>query len=129
MFGSGSRRLRSQRPSLPGVAVGLITLVVTLAVFYLWLQLRCDAIGRQMKDLEVRQAQLNKALLNEEIRWTRMKAPANLECALLRHGIRMAWPRPDQIVRLPDVAPHDPSLRLQSAMASLGSPGRDVVHE
>jgi len=85
---------------LPARFAGLVVLAVTLALAYVWLECRCETVGRELKKLESQITELDKLLRNEEYRWTTMKAPANIEQALARHGIVMTWPRRDQVVRI-----------------------------
>jgi len=84
----------------PAPFAGVVVIGVLLALAYVWLGSRCDSLGSEIKTLELEKAQLKKDILNEESRWTKMKSPANLEMALAKHKIVMAWPRQDQIVRL-----------------------------
>ena len=72
----------------------------TLALAYVWLGCRCEAVGRDLKALEVAEEEFRRTLVNEEYRWARLKSPENLERKLKEMGIEMTWPRPDQIVRL-----------------------------
>lgn len=81
---------------------GLVIVIAALALGYVWLGCRCEALGKDLKRLENEKAELTKRCLNEEYNWTRMKSPQNLDRALARWGIVMTWPRPDQIVRLTD---------------------------
>jgi hypothetical protein len=79
---------------------GLVVVISALALGYVWLGCRCEALGKELKRLETEKAELSKRWLNEEYNWTRMKSPQSIERALARHGIAMTWPRPEQIVRL-----------------------------
>lgn len=72
----------------------------TLALAYVWIGCRCQVVGKQLKALELQEEELSRALVNEEYRWARMKSPENLEKKMNEMGIKMTWPRPDQIVRL-----------------------------
>lgn len=79
---------------------GLAVLIASFALGYVWLGCRCEAMGKELKRLEVRKEELSKKCLTEEYNWTRTKSPQNLERALERCNIIMSWPRPDQVVRL-----------------------------
>jgi hypothetical protein len=87
----------------PRPFAGAVVLVVTLALAYVWIGIRCEQVGRDIKALEKDRTELQKKCTNEELRWTRMKALDNLERELARHRIVMTWPRRDQVVRLYDV--------------------------
>ena len=99
-----ARRNRQNRKlngtSFPAPFAGVVVLVSVLGLSYVWLVGQCEAIGKELKDLEKTQAVLHKKYLNEEYRWMRMKSPRNMERALARCGIEMDWPRSDQIVWL-----------------------------
>lgn len=85
---------------VPMFLVGLVVMGVTFALCWVWLDCRCDAVGEQLESLERANAELNRTLLHEQCRWTRVKAPASIDEALIRHRVSMAWPRRDQIVWL-----------------------------
>lgn len=82
-------------------AVMLVALSA-LSLCYLWLCGRCEALGEDIRGLEVRKAALERNLLNEDSKWANTKSPLTIEKALKRHGLIMMWPAPEQIVRLPD---------------------------
>ena len=79
---------------------GALIVVATLALAYVWMGCRCEALGREIKSLEREKSVLYKKYQNEENRWTQMKSPRNLERVLKRYHISMVWPKPAQIVRL-----------------------------
>lgn len=88
----------------PAPFAGFVVMVSAFALGYLWLGCRCEALGVEIKDLEVRQKVLEKKYLNEEFRWTRIKSPGNLERVLKDLNVCMTWPRRDQVVRLYDTS-------------------------
>lgn len=84
----------------------LIILLVAASLIclcYLWLRGRCEALGEELKALEVRKASLRSLYLAEESRWSDLSSPAEVEGALRRHGLVMTWPDQSQIVRLEPV--------------------------
>ncbi len=95
-----NRRRRARAFLVPAPVAGVIVLAVTLALVYVWMDHACSALGQQIRDLEQTHAALRNDLVRESNRWTTMKTPANLERALLRHGIIMNLPRPEQVVRV-----------------------------
>ena len=113
--------------AFPAPFAGIAVLGVCFALCYVWLDCRCEAVGRQLKRLEGRRAELRKVLLTEEYQWTRTKAPANIDRSLARYGMVMTWPRPDQIVRMrrPERAPS--SLSFENTVASYTE--RRIQHE
>lgn len=82
----------------------LIVLATGLALAYVWLGCRCEAVGKEIQRLEQEKVSLNKQYRNEEFRWMQMKAPSNIERALHGRRIEMDWPRSEQVVHLPATA-------------------------
>ena len=60
----------------------------------------CTQLSKAKGAKERELAQLEKTRLQESTRWEEMMSPERLEVALLRHGLKMSTPRPDQFVRL-----------------------------
>ena len=79
---------------------GLAIVIVTVGLGYVWMSCRCQALGQDLKALENRREELNKTYQQELYKWTRMKAPQNLDRELARRGIAMTWPSSRQVVRL-----------------------------
>jgi hypothetical protein len=100
MTRSNRKKIKVNGFTFPVPFAGLVVVIAALAMGYVWLGVRCEALGKDLKKIELEKAELNKRCLNEEYNWTRMKSPQNLDKALARFGIVMTWPRPDQIVRL-----------------------------
>ena len=101
-----SKRNRKKRVNgsvFPTHLAGVIIFGAMLAIGYIFLCTRCDGLGKEIKVLEKEYAQLNKKFMNEEYKWVSMKAPGNIEEALVRYGIEMTWPRRDQVVWLADI--------------------------
>jgi hypothetical protein len=103
-----SRRNRKKRRMngfmVPAPFAIVVVLVATISLGYVWLGCRCDSVGKELKALETQKAELEKRILNEEYKWTRMKSPGSIEEALTRFGIVMTWPGREQVVRLSDKA-------------------------
>lgn len=113
----------------PAPFASLIVLGAALALVYIWLCCRCDSLGRDLKALEIEGATLSKQFLNEEYRWTRMKAPENMERALTRLGIAMTWPRRDQVVYLYDTPPMGPLGEDEQNALTYVRRHRTVMHD
>lgn len=60
----------------------------------------CNQLLKTKGSLERQLAKLEESRTRESTRWEQMKVPENIERALLRHGLKMILPRPDQIVRM-----------------------------
>ena len=107
-----------------------VVLLPAICLGYLSLTNRCEALGKELKALDVEIAELNQKCLQEELRWTRMKSPGEMEKALRRWRLAMTWPDDQQIVRLTpsDVldafAPASLAKRTQYAQV-----GRVVMHD
>ena len=66
--------------------------------------------------LEREIAKLDDACVRESTRWEEMKTPEKVEMALLRHGLAMRTPGPEQTVRLrPDGTPFPGQLSIARA--------------
>jgi hypothetical protein len=94
------KRKRKQGFLFPVPFAGVVVMASSLALAYVWLGCRCQALGRELKALENEHAELAKQYANEMYRWARKKAPANIERALARHRIAMVWPHRSRVVRL-----------------------------
>jgi hypothetical protein len=129
-----SRRNRKKR-KLNGFMVPVhfavvVVLVSAIALGYLWLGCRCDSLGKDIKLLEARKAELEKKYQNEEYKWMRMKSPCSIEEALTKFGIAMTWPGKEQVVRLSDreCLGSDSPDRAQYVL-KYASIGRNVLNE
>ena len=83
----------------PSIALTL-ALVAALLLGYLRMQSRTEALGREIKQLEIKHEQLRTKLVKEQCEWARLQSPASLEKALKESGLVMTWPGRDQIVKL-----------------------------
>lgn len=61
---------------------------------------RCMEVRAEIGNREKQLAQVEKACERESTRWEELKTAENLDRMLLKHGLAMRYPRPDQIVRL-----------------------------
>jgi len=98
----GRRNAKKQKNTvvLPVPFAGVVTLVCTIGLSYTWLDCRCDALGDELKALELTIVDLDKKHNREEYRWIRMKSPAKIKQALELNGLVMTWPRDNQVVKL-----------------------------
>ena len=103
-----NRRKRMDGYLFPVPVASLLVIAAIAALAYLWMISRCEAIGAEIKALEAQEAELAEKFLNEELKWTRMKSPRNLEKILARNGVRMDWPTPAQTVLLVDARGREP---------------------
>lgn len=101
------RRKRNRKKRVDGYLfpvpfASLLVIAGLAALAYLWMISRCEAIGAEIKVLETEAASLNEKYLNEELKWTRMRSPQNLERILARNGVKMSYPAGRQVVMLAD---------------------------
>ncbi len=110
---------------LPVPLAGFVVLAASLALAYVWMVCRCQTLGNELKHLEGRRDGLLKEYQQELSKWTRLKAPQNLERALLRNGIGMTWPSSRQVVRLraSDVEGDGAEVVEQAQVASIDRMG------
>jgi hypothetical protein len=102
---------------------GLLVIIATLALTYVWMGCRCESLGKEIKALEQEREVLQKKYLTREYTWTQMKSPRNIEKALARFNIKMIWPANNQIVRLQDT----PKKGVGKSVAGAGHMQRNVV--
>jgi hypothetical protein len=95
-----NRRGRQEGHNLPLRLAGCVVLGAATGLAHVELWSRASTLNGEIKVLERQLADAEQQRMNEESRWVQMKAPHNLEAALARHHIAMAYPRPDQIVRI-----------------------------
>ncbi len=102
-----ARRKRNRKKRVDGYLfpvpfASLLVVAGLAALAYLWMLSRCEAIGAEIKLLERAEAELAERYLNEELKWTRMRSPQNLDRILARNGVKMDWPTGRQVVLLAD---------------------------
>ena len=85
---------------LPVSFAGLFVIGVTLAVAYVWLCLRCEFLGNEIKALENQKKALSKQYQNHASTWTVMKAPPRLIKRLATYGIVMELPPQERVRRV-----------------------------
>jgi hypothetical protein len=95
---NGSRRKRADLVARPLVAV--LAGACLLALSYLWLCGRCEAMARDLKRLEQERAETHRRRVNEEYKWSNLRTLQNVRAALARFEIPMAWPGEAQVIHL-----------------------------
>ena len=96
---------------------GAVILVLVVMVFVNFLassssQHLMASIGEKERQL----AKLEEERVRESARWDEMKTPEKIESALLRHGLAMRYPKPDQVVRMKaDGCPYPGQLSVERA--------------
>jgi hypothetical protein len=100
MARSKNRKRNETRLVFPAPLAGILALVSALALTYLWLNSRCDAIGMRIKALEREKEALHRKVVNEECKWSNMTSPANMQRLMEAHGLTMQWPARQNVIRL-----------------------------
>jgi hypothetical protein len=95
-----NRKRRLHANVVPVPFIGLMMLAGGMVLGYLWIDTLCGALGQQIRKLETRYEALDGECRREFDRWTAMKAPEQIEQALLRHGLNMSLPQGEQVVRM-----------------------------
>lgn len=60
----------------------------------------CTQLLKRKGEMEREIVKLDDAIQRKSTAWEQMKTPEQIEIALLRHGLSMKTPRPDQTVRM-----------------------------
>jgi hypothetical protein len=81
-----------------GVALGALALMLVL--LYLGIANNCEELGRQIKQAEAEKAELLKQVATEEQNWAQARSFRNMELLMAQYGIKMDWPREEDIIRL-----------------------------
>ena len=86
----------------------------------------CTQLLKTQGELERELAKLEDSSMRESTRWEEMKTPERVEVALLRHGLLMRPPRPEQTVQMrANGTPYPGQLSLARArQRGVGAPQR-----
>lgn len=103
------------RVPFPMMLANVLVAVAVLGLSYMWLNARCDALGREIKAAELELAKAQKQARTEQERWATLTNPSNLRAAIKRFDLNMSMPRESQIVKL-----ERRSERTTTATAMLG---------
>jgi hypothetical protein len=124
-----NRRKNSPGFAFPAPLVALLVLIALLALSYLWLCGRCEDLGRRIQELEARNVDLQKRIVNEEYRWTNMTSPRNIEQLLRTHRLNMTWPEESRVIRLPSRALHALEAEPGLGAAQYAQRGTSIRHD
>lgn len=83
-----------------GVSIIVVIAAAFLALGYLYLGARSDALGQDINRLEKRLDAVRRDVQNEQFKWSHLTSSAELEKLLRRHNLVMDFPAPENIVRL-----------------------------
>ena len=94
----------------------IIVVLFVMVILNLLSSSSCTQLLKKKGELEREIVKLDDSRMRESTRWEEMKTTERIETALLRHGLSMRMPRPDQTVRLlPDGTPRPGQLSLAKA--------------
>ena len=100
----------------------VIAFLFVMVILNLLASSSCTQLMKAKGEKEKELAALGEAMDRESTRWEEMKTPERLETALLRHGLSMKLPRPDQNVRMrPDGTPFPGQMSLARTRQKLGA--------
>lgn len=100
----------------------IIVFFVVMVILNLLSSQSCTHLQNAKGALEREIVKLDEARTRESTRWEEMKTTENIEAALLRHGLLMKLPRPDQTVRLmADGTPRPGQLSLAKSKMRTGA--------
>ena len=81
----------------------------------------CKQLMKQKGEMEREIVRLEDSRMRESTRWEEMRTPEKVEMALLRHGLSMKLPRPEQnVVMMADGTPRPGQLSIAKAKQRAG---------
>lgn len=78
----------------------VLALAAVLATGYLVLCNRCEALAEDIRQLERREAEVQRQVVNEEFKWSNMTSLRSIEQALARFDLPLRWPSDRQVIHL-----------------------------
>lgn len=116
------RKNRKMPKKMSVVAANTMRFGAILVVFFVMVILNilasssCTKLQNAKGGLEAKLAKLEDSRQRESTRWEEMTTPEKLQQALLRNGLKMTMPHPEQSVRMrPDGTPIPGQLALHRA--------------
>ena len=95
-----NRKKDSEGFIFPAPFAAILGAVALVSLGYLWFCGRCEALGAQIKTLEIRKSEAHKRVINEEYKWSNMKSPGNILALLQHYNLLMNYPEESRVVRL-----------------------------
>ena len=127
---SSTRTSRITRFTMGGIA--LVIAVVTAVLICFRAESTCQDLRRTISAQERELKRLRDDYERESARWEEMTKPEHLERALVRHGLSMHYPKPEQVIRMrADGRPYPNQISVakveqRSALGATASLGRDA---
>lgn len=125
-----NRKRRTTKSAFPLHVAALLIAGATLALAYVRLGARGEALGARIKQLEQEQAEIQRQYDNELWKWEKITSPSNIEDALSRNEIVMIWPDETSIVRLEETDTSVASLQgLAGEVVQLAQSRKSVADD
>ncbi len=127
-----NKNMRKHRAAIafPLHVAALLIVGTSLALVYVWLDMKGEALGRRIKNLEDEGVELQSRYDNELWKWQATISPSNIDAALEQNRIVMVWPDEKNIVRVRKGDSSVASLQsLAGEIAQLAQAGRVAVND
>ena len=86
--------------AFPMPLASILAMAAVLSLAYLWLNARCEGLGRRIQTLEKDLTQVQHRVINEQLKWANMTTLPNIQKALKQHRVAMSWPAEGRVVRI-----------------------------
>ena len=97
-------------------AAGVILTLFVMVIVNLLASSSGSRMVGSIREKERELARLEEERMRESARWEEMMSPEKLEIALVRNGLSMKYPRPDQVIRMrADGRPYPGQLSVNMA--------------
>lgn len=94
----------------------IVVVAVAMIILHQLASSSCTQLLKLIGEKERELVRLEEARTREALHWEEMKTPEKIERALLRHGLKMGIPRPDQFVHMKaDGTPYPGQLSVKRA--------------
>lgn len=122
MMGKKNRRIPKKMSVLATNTMrfgGIIVFFFAMVLLNLLSSSRCAMLLKEKGAKERELERLEEARMRAATHWEEMKTTERIEAALLRHGLSMRLPHPDQCVRMrPDGTPYPNQASIRRARQS-----------
>lgn len=78
----------------------IVMMLFVMVILNLLASSSCSQLMKSIGEKDRKLDRLEEARQRESARWEQMKTPERLETALLKHGLSMKYPRPNQVVKM-----------------------------
>jgi hypothetical protein len=123
-----NRKKFSREAAIPAPFFIVLGGAIVVAFAYLWLDLRCEAVGHRLSQLDVQKAELQRQIKQERSRWESAKSFTQIEKLLQRHHLTMTWPDERNIIRI-RLATDEPSSAGTAAPRKQYARAAGVAHD